>query len=390
MYLKDYKIIYSFGRSSFYSWFHYCLAIIYLLFVRILYKRTKDVKIQPSNWKRVLLISDHQIGDLLFLTCSLNLLKEKLPNCKIECLCNSNSESILKNNPYVHDVLPFFRFDKRFKLIKGTKEILIKKNYDAAIIASKIRYWDPLLLSVCLRIPIRICYSYKGMEHLITRKIGAVIRGAPYPMHFRLLIHELFGDQNIKINELTPELYLDEASKKNAKRILISKGISIKGDRIIIFNSSRTNKVNYPVSKLIHLIKLINTKYKNVNVILCAAKDESEKMDELIKCPDIQITTFIGELNLMELASIIQISNVVFGPDSGPRHITNAMHTPMVFYRNLQNPKIEFGKYCKTEIDILQNIDIECASEKIYKEILNNIRPEDVLCQLESYFSGHS
>jgi len=37
--------------------------------------------------------------------------------------------------------------------------------------------------------------------------------------------------------------------------------------------------------------------------------------------------------------------------DSGPRHIANAVSTPVVFGRNLIFSRVEAGRYCENEID---------------------------------------
>ncbi len=64
-----------------------------------------------------------------------------------------------------------------------------------------------------------------------------------------------------------------------------------------------------------------------------------------------------GDLRLLPLACFLQRCAVVLCPDSGPRHLANAVGTPVVFVRNIAVGKVETGVYCETEIDVAPGLE---------------------------------
>jgi ADP-heptose:LPS heptosyltransferase len=58
-----------------------------------------------------------------------------------------------------------------------------------------------------------------------------------------------------------------------------------------------------------------------------------------------------GNLNIRALAAFIGKCSAALVMDSGPRHIANAVSTPVVFGRNLFFSRVEAGAYCDNEID---------------------------------------
>ncbi len=67
-----------------------------------LYKRFLNSKI--NNPSKVLIIKVDQMGDVLFSTMLLPLIKEKYPNIKIDYLINKKTEQILIGNPHINNI----------------------------------------------------------------------------------------------------------------------------------------------------------------------------------------------------------------------------------------------------------------------------------------------
>ncbi|MEO8044795.1 MAG: glycosyltransferase family 9 protein, partial [Spartobacteria bacterium] len=65
----------------------------------------------------------------------------------------------------------------------------------------------------------------------------------------------------------------------------------------------------------------------------------------------LQAVMLTGQLGLLSLGFFLRKCAVVLCPDSGPRHLANAVETPVVFVRNFAVGRIETGAYCETEID---------------------------------------
>ena len=59
-----------------------------------------------------------------------------------------------------------------------------------------------------------------------------------------------------------------------------------------------------------------------------------------------------GSLQWLEFAELLRRCDAVFCMDSGPRHLSNAVGTPVAFARNLAFADIEAGEYCANETDL--------------------------------------
>ena len=61
--------------------------------------------------------------------------------------------------------------------------------------------------------------------------------------------------------------------------------------------------------------------------------------------------------------------SLVFCPDSGPRHIANAVGTPVVFVRNLFSDRVETGSYCSNEWDLAAGLDFDAVQRPPYEDL---------------------
>ncbi len=85
--------------------------------------------------------------------------------------------------------------------------------------------------------------------------------------------------------------------------------------------------------------------------VLCGTAEDGALLGELKAQFGLQAPLLTGQLDLLALGCFLEKCAVVLCPDSGPRHLANAVGTPVVFVRNFAVGRIETGAYCETEID---------------------------------------
>jgi ADP-heptose:LPS heptosyltransferase len=82
-----------------------------------------------------------------------------------------------------------------------------------------------------------------------------------------------------------------------------------------------------------------------------------------------------GTLPLKSFAGFLSRCMVVLAQDSAPRHMANAVGTPVVFLRNLSVSRVETGAYCDTEVDAAPGED-EFVKGEDFARVIAKVPPE--------------
>ena len=149
-----------------------------------------------------------------------------------------------------------------------------------------------------------------------------------------------------------------------------------------IINKYLTRKfiLIFPLSspKLIHkqwpyyndLIKLINSKHTNIEIVVAPGPNEIEQAKNI---DAISITNNNKALNIMELAGLIKKASFIIANDTGPAHMAAHLGSSgIVLFGYHTTPKkvsIETDKFKAISVNDLSNLTVE----KVYSEIKEKI-----------------
>jgi len=149
-----------------------------------------------------------------------------------------------------------------------------------------------------------------------------------------------------------------------------------------IINKYLTRKfiLIFPLSspKLIHkqwpyyndLIKLINSKHTNIEIVVAPGPNEIEQAKNI---DAISITNNNKALNIMELAGLIKKASFIIANDTGPAHMAAHLGASgIVIFGYHTTPKkvsIETDKFKAISVNDLSNLTVE----KVYSEIKEKI-----------------
>jgi len=149
-----------------------------------------------------------------------------------------------------------------------------------------------------------------------------------------------------------------------------------------IINKYLTRKfiLIFPLSspKLIHkqwpyyndLIKLINSKHTNIEIVVAPGPSEIEQAKNI---DAISITNNNKALNIMELAGLIKSASFIIANDTGPAHMAAHLGASgIVLFGHHTTPKkvsIETDKFRAISVNDLSNLTVE----KVYSEIKEKI-----------------
>ncbi len=93
--------------------------------------KTRELQIDPKGIKKLLIIRPRFIGDVLLSTPLVRALKAGLPGTKISYLAEKASLEVLKNNPYLDELITLERGNlaDNLLMIKNIR----KRRFDAVI-----------------------------------------------------------------------------------------------------------------------------------------------------------------------------------------------------------------------------------------------------------------
>ncbi|MEO6971708.1 MAG: glycosyltransferase family 9 protein [Chthoniobacterales bacterium] len=310
----------------------------------------------PASWRCGILLGADHIGDVLYNTASLPILAEAFPQCEWHYVASPPASDILANNPFIKSC------------VLSPDAI---GSVDAAICYNSGGYWRDLIDVVRRGIPNRLGYVHKGFSALVTHPVE-INYPQPYPAYFRDLVGQL--TEREANWSLRPRIYPSPDDATKADGIWRETGFGGK-PVVACFLTSRQAFGVWPARKFAEVVTHLEASGA-LQMVLCGTTDEADLLGKLKSEFALKTPILAGQLRLLELGCFLQKCAVVLCPDSGPRHLANAVRTPVVFVRNFAVGKIETGAYCETEIDAAP--DLERVSPSEQEDAFDLLRPENV------------
>ncbi|MCM8787957.1 MAG: glycosyltransferase family 9 protein [Candidatus Omnitrophica bacterium] len=300
----------------------------------LIFDFSKFKKIKKERIKKVLLIHQGVVGELIVTTPVIKALKDNF-NCDISYMVNPGKEPLFINNPYISEVLTFDENN-----FKKNLETIRSKNFDLTILFQA----HFKLAKMCWKagIPYRIG-GFSGFKRspsiFFTRRFFPIVRKNTVLKNLELA--EIVGAKNINpkievFSSKNDDLKIKKFLRKNKieEFIIVHPGF---GD----WEKKNANYRLWPVKKYSEFINSIikNSKFK---VILGIGKISEKPLtsrilehvwfkNKVIECS--------GLFDLAELISLIKHSKLVLAPDTGISHITSALGIPLINLINSENLK---------------------------------------------------
>ena len=318
-----------------------------------------DRETPPQAWRRGLLLGADHIGDVLYNTASLPHLRQGLPECRWSYVAEAPADEVLAGNPNVDSVL---------------SRSLVKRmpagSFDVAICYNSSSTSRDLLFAARLQIPNRVGYPDKGFSSLVTFPIK-IRYPQPYPAYFRDLVGQV--TRRPPDWDLRPQIFPTSEDMAAADEAWNSLGLNGSARVVACFATSRQPSGVWPAAKFAETLSHIEAR-SGAQTILCGTAGDAAALHALKRQFGLRAMIMAGELRLLALACFLRRCAVVLCPDSGPRHLANAVGTPVVFVRNLAVGKIETGVYCDTEMDVAP--DVERVPRTDQPDVFARLRPE--------------
>lgn len=333
--------------------------------------------------KRILIFNVNWLGDVLFSTAAIRNIRRNYPGAYIACIIPSRCYAILKDNPYLDELIIFDERDRHKGILSKLDFISLLKNKKFDTVFLLHRSFSRALICRLAGIPERIGHYTKKRSFLLTKKIVPPKRDSLHRIDYYLDVIEKAG---LRIEDRYLDFFFAPADEKHVADFL-SKNSVLKGDFIAAINPGgnwlpKRWAVDYwaqLADKLIHQLGLKVIITGSVSDLKLAGQIK-EKMKEaaLIAC---------GSLNIKQLGALAKRANLFITADTGPMHIANAVGCKNIIAIFGPTSREITGPYPCGNVAILQK-DVGCAMP-CYKvncrdnRCMKAVTPDDVLAQVK-------
>jgi ADP-heptose:LPS heptosyltransferase len=277
-----------------------------------------------ENIRDILVIRTAYIGDVIMTLPILKPLKERFPGTRITFLTASSAQDILRNNPYVDEVLTYDAFwfyptpkADYLKFLSGFR----KRAFDL-VIEARADIRDISLLTWPAKARYKLSYDVGGGAYLLTHV--APYRELKHKVEYHLDLIRFLGGS---INRVEWGIYLTENEKQNTRKLLKEHGIE--GPYVCAHPGARLSLKRWPMERCAELYDRIIENF-DLPLVILGAKDEKELADGIAVRMERKPVVLAGKVDLRGLAGILADSALFICNDSAPMHVAASMGTPTV------------------------------------------------------------
>ncbi len=282
---------------------------------------------------KVLVIKLRYIGDTVLLTPAFRAIKAKHPDAFVSALVNDWTAPLLRNNPYVDEVIPFRRKEAKGggALARLSRQLsfllgLRKKGFDLVIdLTDSDR---SAIAAFASGAPRRIGFNDEGRWR--GRLLTEIVRPAG-PLH--IVDYHFAALRAAGIPPAGRDLFLDigPAELRAVDCFLDENGIGGRGFRLLVHPGARWKGKCWPAARFAELAGRLS-KERAARVILASGPDAEEQaiVDAVRKEMTVPYAVFPPEGGLTRFAALCARCSLFVGNDSGPMHIAAAAGIPVV------------------------------------------------------------
>ena len=302
---------------------------------------------------KILIIQTAYLGDVILTLPVVQNIKKQMPGAEIDFLCIPQTEAVLRNNPYIRELVIY---DKRGKKkISGLRKIISRvRNSRYNIIISPHRSFRSALIT-----------HFSGSDILIGFDINSMSGMLTYRVRYIKNTHEIL--RNLELVKVIPGIKLTADNQILKPELFPSK------DDIEIVDNFIDPSFNpfialAPCSKWFtkqmserKTVEVINSLIKSAyKVILIGGSDDAQyckKIENDVNNP--KLLNLCGKLTPLQSKAVIEKSVCVVSVDSAAAHLGASTGTPVVQVYGSTVPA--FGFYPLTSRNIIiENDMLDC------------------------------
>jgi heptosyltransferase-2 len=293
--------------------------------------------------KKILILQTAFLGDVILTLPLVQVLKKNFPESEIDFVCIPGTSEILKNNPHIHEIIPY---DKRNAGVNGFTGLIKKlRNRKYGLLISPHRSFRSSLISYLSSPGKSVSFDNSSFGFLYDKKEVYDKDIHEIQRNLSLLNSEGIREKNI----IKPELFLSVDDKRKIDCLFYEYKINDSHKIISIAPGSVWFTKKFPEEKFVKLCDLLSdTDYK---IFLTGGKNDKRTSDFIANnSRNRKIINVTGHLSVPESAELISRSDILITNDSAPLHIANAVGTDVIAVFGATVPAFGFYPYGKDDI----------------------------------------
>lgn len=292
-------------------------------------KKEATLPLDGNRMKRILLIRDDRVGDMVVTLPTIQFLKDTFPHLKIDVLCSSSNIAILQENPHIHYayILPKNKI-RRLTFLRSLR----KNDYDCIIplvFLKKSRYG---FFSQLIQTKNTITVVFEPNNKPIYTPIFSIlafVNFGSYTMNEILLrwICLLFG---IPFNPkyTTIPFHIPNLSSEKVQEFIVKNQIQ---KPILIYNISASENIRQ-LSEQAHIevIEGLVRLMPQFHIVVVYIHKDCETIEKLKSLYNDKISIFEPTTVIFDTIALIERSAFVISPNTAITHITATLDKPLL------------------------------------------------------------
>ncbi|MFH0918591.1 MAG: lipopolysaccharide heptosyltransferase II [Candidatus Omnitrophota bacterium] len=335
---------------------------------------------------RILIFNVNWLGDVLFSSATIRNIRRNYPDSYIASVVPSRCYPILKDNPYLDEVIIFDEKDRHRGMLEKLSFVnqLKKKEFDLVFLLH--RSFSRALICRLAGIKQRIGHYTKKRAFLLTKKIMPPKKDSLHRIDYYLDVIEKAG---LRVEDRYLDFFFSPEDAKQVDNFFKKNSIQ-ENDFVVAINpggnwAPKRWPLNYWAMLAEELISQMSAKViitGSISDLLLASKiKDAMKQPPLIAC---------GVFNLKQLGALAKKINLFISSDTGPLHIANAVGAKKLIAIFGPTSQSITGPYPPTNVAVLQKdsgclipcYKVNCANSRC----MQAVTPADVLAQVKQMF----
>lgn len=295
--------------------------------------------------QKMLVIQTAFTGDVVLATAVIEKLHQFYPETKIDFLLRKGNEGLLKDHPFLNQVLIWNKKEKKFKNLFDILKQIRRKKYDKVI--NLQRFASTGFLTAFSKATETIGFDKNPFSFLFTKKVSHQFEKGVHEVERNNRLIEDFTDTTFN----KPRLY---PSKKNEEEIIQYQRQSY----VCMAPASVWFTKQYPEEKWIELIDHFPEQY---HIYLLGGKEDDTLCERIKgKTTNKKAVVLAGKLNFLQSAALMKGAKMNYTNDSAPLHFASATNAPVTAIFCSTVPEFGFYPLSEKSIIVQTSVPLSC------------------------------
>ena len=267
--------------------------------------------------KKILIIQTAFIGDVVLATALVEKLSQYYPDAQIDFLVRKGNESLLANNPHLHEILIWNKKEKKITNLFKTLKQIRKNRYDKVITLQ--RFFSTGLLTALSKGRETIGFNKNPLSFLFTKRIKHIINNNGVARH------EVERNNDL-ISSFTDDVFNRPKLYPSANDFSVIEPYSGQPYVTMTPGSVWFTK-QYPPEKWVDLIDQFPKGHK---IYLLGGKENAAECESIRSAStNINVEILAGKLSFLQSTALMKTAAMNYVNDSAPLHFASAVNAPV-------------------------------------------------------------